>query len=164
MPAFKDHVIQIIITPRGGLLLFTAQLTEGFRPQLFLEFPEVKRNVTCRSNYNAVIYNPLHSHRLRSSPSDYSVSAEAVEKPAAQTYTRRSAALFSSDSPTEHRKPSEKLAAAFFNWKDGLRLHCFVGMLPGTPSLSPHAALASDCLQGCHETPSVVMTGWEPHQ
>lgn len=130
-------------------MLFTVQLTGGFRPQLFLEFPEVKQNVTCRSDYNAVIYNPLHSHGPHSSPSDYSVSAEAVEKPAAQTYTRRSAALLGSDSPTEHRKPSEKPAAAFFNWKDGLCLHCLVNMLTGTPSLTLRAALASDCLQGC---------------
>lgn len=144
-------------------MLFTVQLTGGFRPQLFLEFPEVKRNVTCRRGYDAVIYNPFHSHRPHSSPSDYSVSAEAVEKPAAQTYTR-SAALLSSDSPTEHRKPSEKPAAASFNWKDGLRLYCFVGVLPGTPSLTLHAALASDCLQGCHESLSVGTMGWEPQQ
>ena len=144
-------------------MLFTVQLTGGFRPQLFLEFPEVKRNVMCRSDYNAVIYNPLHSHRPHSSPSDYSVSAEAVEKPAAQTYTR-SAALLGSDSLTEHRKPSEKPAAAFFNWKDGLRLRCLVNVLPSTPSLTLCAALASDCLQGCHKSPSVGTMGWEPHR
>lgn len=87
-----------------------------------------------------------------------------MEKLAAQTYTRRSASLLSSDSPTEHRKPSEKPAAAFFNWKDGLCLCRLVGMLPSTPSLTLHAALASDCLEGCHKSPPDGTTGQEPHQ
>lgn len=163
MPAFKDHVIQIIITLRGGScsyqFIFTMQLTGGFRPQLFLESPEVNRNVTCRSDCNAVIYNPLHSHRPCSSQSDYSVPAEAVEKPEAQTYTR-TAALLNGDSPTAHRKPSEKLSTALLNWKDRLRLRCHVG----APSLTLHAVLASGCLWGYDESPSTGTTGWEPHK
>lgn len=117
-----------------------------------------------RSNYNAVIYNALHSHQPHLSLSDYSVSAEAVEKPAAQTYRRRSAVLLSSDSPTEHKKPSEKPDAVFFNWKDGLHLLCLFGMLPGTLFMTLCAALVSDCLRGCHWSPSFGMTGWEPRE
>lgn len=114
-----------------------------------------------RSNYNAVIYNHLHSHQPHLSLSSYSVSVEAVEKPAAQTYTR-SAALLSSDSSTKHRKPSEKPDVAFFNWKDGLHLRCLFGMLPGTPSMTLCAALVPDCLRRCRGSPSFGTTGWEP--
>jgi len=139
------------------------QLTGGFRPQLFLELQEVKRNVTCRSDYNAVVYNPFHSHQPHSSLSDYSVSAEAAEKPVAQTYTR-SATLLSGDSPTEHRKPSEKPATAFFSREDRLRLRCLVSLLGGTPTSALGAALALERLQGCHKSPSAGVKGWEPHQ
>lgn len=94
------------------------------------------------------------------SQSNYSVPAEAVEKPEAQTYTRRTAALLNGDSPTAHRKPAEKPSRAFLNWKDGLCLCCLVG----APSLTLHALLASGCLWGYDKSPSAGTTGREPHK
>lgn len=87
-----------------------------------------------------------------------------MEKLAVQTYTRRIAALLSSDSPTEHRESLEKPPATFFNWADELRLCCFVSMLPIITSLTLCAALASDCLQRRHKSLSLGMAVWKTNQ
>lgn len=127
MPAFKDHVIQIIITLRGGScsyqVIFTVQFTGGFRPQLFLELPEVERNVTCRNDHGAVIYSHLRSHQPHSSQWLLSASGGCGE--ASNT---RTAALFSSDSPPLHIKLSQKPSTAFLSWKDVLHLYRLISI------------------------------------
>lgn len=131
MPAFKDHVIQIIITPRGGScsyqVIFTEQFTRGFRPQLFLEFPEVERNVTCRSHHGAVICSHLQSHQPHSSQRLLSASGGCGEASSTDLHTR-TAALFSSYSLPLHIKPSQKPSTAFLLWKDVLHLYLLISV------------------------------------
>lgn len=119
-------------------MLFTVQLTEGFKPQLFLEFSEVKRNDMCGNDYSTMIYNPLHSQWPHSSLSNYSLSVEAAVK-LQHRPTQEVLCFVVVIHFAQHRKPSEKPVVAFFNQKDGLHL-C---SLLGTPSLTLHAALAS---------------------